>query len=334
MTKQPPRSAPRRRAGQRYDWLSKLRCPACGHGSLRAQAPKRGDWGAWGVPGLRCPKCREDYPVVEGGILRLIPRGDYGRYAYWEQLHSKTSAEEVAAMYKRRFAYDEGFLLSYYAMPRLARRLGWQATESLELGCQWGSNSLTLHRFGVAERVWLLDISVVALKAALRFFGQFGVKPFALQAEIHHLPFHDGAIGLTLSGGLYEHFVGEEQAQVVAENCRISQRVLCQVPESTFAYWAYRRIYSALKGGWPFGFEVPVSWRRLAQLFTRPPFRLAGRDWHDLPSAARMLAGERWAWARRFTARPLFLYLFRHDAVIAVERSAPGAAARVAKPRR
>lgn len=316
----------------RYTWLPKLRCPACGSRKLDKLPMKRGNWGAWGVPGVRCPRCREVYPVEGGGILRLIPRGDYSRYAHWEKLHRRSSADEIAAMYKRRFAYAEDFLLSYYAMPRLARRLGWRAAESLELGCQWGSNSLTLHRFGVAERVWLLDISVTALKAALRFFSQFGVKPFAIQAEIHRLPFNDGAIGLTLSGGLYEHFVGEEQEQVVSENCRISQKVLCQVPESTFAYWAYRKVYSALKGGWPFGFEVPVTWRRLQELFVRPPFRLAGRDWHDLPSAARMLAGERWAWARRFSVRPSFFYLFRHDAVIAVERQAPARPVRGPRP--
>jgi hypothetical protein len=309
--------------GRAYDWLSKLRCPACGHGRLAKLAARPGHWGAWGVPGLRCPKCRASYPVVDGGILRLIPRSDYSRYAYWEKLHSHWTADEIATLYKRRFAFDERFLLSYYAMPRLARRLGWKAEESLELGCQWGSNSLTLQRFGVTDRVWLLDISVVALKGAVKFFGSFGVTPYAMQAEIHDLPFKDASIDLTLSGGLYEHFVGDEQVKVVDENCRISKRVLCQVPESSTAYWIYRRLYSLLKGGWPFGFEVPVSWGRLKTLFTKAPFRLAGRDWHDLLSAARMVVGDRRAWARRVTARPFFFYLFRHDAVIAVERQAP-----------
>ncbi|HTB21329.1 MAG TPA: methyltransferase domain-containing protein [bacterium] len=315
-------AAPAERAKGGYDWLSKLRCPACGHGSLAKLAPRAGDWGAWGVPGLRCPKCRERYPVEEG-VLRLIPQGDYSRYAYWEKFHSTVTAEDIAALYKRRFGFDEAFLLSYYAMPRLARRLGWKAEESLELGCQWGSNSLTLQRFGVTERVWLLDISVFALKAAVRFFRLFGVTPYAIQAEIHKLPFKDAAIDLSISGGLYEHFVGEEQEQVVEENCRISRRVLCQVPESSAAYWGYRRLYSLLKGGWPFGFEVPVSWGRLKALFTRGTFRLAGRDWHDLLSAVRMVVGEKRAWARAVTARPFFFYLFRHDAVIAVERRAP-----------
>jgi Methyltransferase domain len=323
----PSAAAARGKAG--YDWLSKLRCPACGHPDLAKLAPRPGDWGAWGVPGLRCPKCRGTYPVEKGGILRLIPRGDYSRYAYWDKLHSAWTAEDIAALYKKRFAFSEPFLLSYYAMPRLARRLGWKAEESLELGCQWGSNSLTLQRLGVTERVWLLDISVTALKGAARFFKQFGVTPYALQAEIHRLPFKDAAMDLTLSGGLYEHFVGEEQEQVVDENCRVSKRVLCQVPESSAAYWIYRRLYSLYKGGWPFGFEVPVSWARLKALFTRGRFRVAGRDWHDLVSAARMVIGDRRAWARVLTARPFFFYLFRHDAVIAVEREAPGGPVRV-----
>jgi uncharacterized protein YbaR (Trm112 family) len=307
---------------KRGHWLSKLKCPACGHARLATLASKKGAWGAWGVPGLKCPRCREVYPVEPPGVLRLIPRGDYSRYAYWEKMHSQWTAEEITALFKRRFAYAENFLLSYYAMPRLARRLGWRVGDSLELGCQWGSNSLLLHRFGVAQRPWLLDISVHALKSAIRFFGAFDVVPYAIQAEIHTLPFHDAAFDLTLSGGLYEHFVDQEQAELVAENCRISKRVLCQVPENSLAYWVYRRVYSLLKGGWPFGFEVPLSWERLHALFTRPPFRLAGRDWHDLPSAARMVLGERWAWARAIPGRPRFLFLFRHDAVIAVERFA------------
>ena len=318
----PSRAAVRPKAG--YDWLSKLRCPACGHGTLAKAAPRPGDWGAWGVPGLRCPKCRGTYPVEQGGILRLIPRGDYSRYAYWEKLHSGTEVGELAALYQKRFDFKDPFLLAYYAMPRLARRLGWKAEESLELGCQWGSNSLALRRLGVCDRVWLLDISVTALKGSLAFFKFFGVTPYAMQAEIHHLPFKDASIDLTLSGGLYEHFVGDEQVQVVEENLRVSRRVLCQVPESSAAYWAFRRIYSLAKGGWPFGFEVPLSWGRLKALFARGPFRAAGRDWHDLVSAARMVIGDRRAWARAVTARPFFFYLFRHDAVIAVERTAPG----------
>jgi hypothetical protein len=317
------------RAPKAYDWLSKLRCPACGHGKLAKLPAKKGDWGAWGVPGLKCPKCRETYPVEQPGVLRLIPRGDYSRYAYWEKMHSQWTAAQITELYQRRFSYPEPFLLSYYAMPRLARRLGWTAEESLELGSQWGSNSLTLRQFGVSRQTWLLDISVHALKSAIQFFGAFGLKPYAIQGEIHGLPFHDGAFDLTLSGGLYEHFVDDEQAQVVAENCRISRRVLCQVPESTVTYWIYRKVYSALKGGWPFGFEVPVGWSRLKALFTRPPFRFVGRDWHDLPSAARMVAGERWSWARALAWRPsLLLFPFRHDAVIAVERSAPTAGRR------
>jgi hypothetical protein len=307
-----------------YDYLAKLRCPACGHGTLRKLAPRRGDWGAWGAPGLRCGRCRAGYPVEPGGILRLIPKGDYSRYAHWEKMHSASSGEQIAALYRRRFAFDDAFLLAYYAMPRLARRLGWTAEESLELGCQWGSNSLTLHRLGVCDKVWLLDISVTALTAAVGFFRQFGVTPYALQAEIHALPFKDAALDLTISGGLYEHFVGEEQERVVEENCRVSRRVLCQVPESTLAYWTYRRLYSLARGGWPFGFEVPLSWGRLRSLFVRDGFRLAGRDYHDLASALRMIVGERHAAARIVTARPPFLYPLRHDAVIAVERKAPG----------
>ncbi len=303
-----------------YDWLAKLRCPRCAHAPLKRMPKRKGSWGAWGVPGLTCSKCRERYPVEAPGILRLIPRGDYSRYAYWEKMHSQTSPAEITALYKRRFQYSPSFLLKYYAMPRLALRLGWKGEDSVELGSQWGSNSLVLHRFGLTRQVWLLDISRPALRGALAFFDAFGVMPFAVQGEIHGLPFKDRAFDLSLSGGLYEHFVGQEQEALVAENTRVSKRVLCQVPEDSMAYRIYRRLVEWHFGKWPFGFEVPVSRLRLRQLFSKAGGKIAREDYHNLASAVMMVAGERWAWARALAVRPFFFYFFRHDAVVAVER--------------
>src|SRR5690606_18040987 len=139
------------------------------------------------------------------------PKGDYSRYAYWEKMHSKTDPEEIATLYKKRFDYPENFLLNYYGMPRLAKELGWKCKDGIELGSQWGSNTLTLCKFGIIEQPWLLDISVAALQGAMAFYKKFDLLPFAMQGEIHSLPFKDQAFDLSLSGGLYEHFVEKEQ---------------------------------------------------------------------------------------------------------------------------
>lgn len=305
-------------------WLKKLRCPKCSSGRITALPLRAGEgarpYGAWGVRGVKCLKCSESYPVVKPGILRMIPKGDYSRYAYWEKIHARHSPAQIVEIYKRRFAYREGFLLSYYSMPRLARKLGWKAKDSIELGCQWGSNSLSLHRFGLTGEVWLLDISVTALKGALAFFREFGVTPYAMQGEIHGLPFKDEAFELSLSGGLYEHFVGQEQEDLIAENCRISRKVLCQVPESSLAYKIYRKLVEWKFGEWPFGFEVPVSYSRLKSLFEKAGDVVLKRDYHNLASAGMMVLGERWKVFQRFGFRPFFFFLFRHDAVIAAIR--------------
>lgn len=303
-------------------WLAKIRCPKCAKARFsvaRAARPK--DYGAWGVKGLRCLACKESYPVEKPGILRLIPRGDYSRYAYWEKLHATTSPESITAIYKRRFTYAEKGLLNYYAMPRVAKSLGWKVKDSIELGAQWGSNSLVLQRFGIAREIWLLDISVVALRGALAFYAQFGKPPFCVQGEIHGLPFKDGAFGLSLSGGLYEHFVGEEQERLVAENVRISQKVLCQVPESSLAYWLYRGLVTVIKFGWPFGFERPLFYRRLKRLYEEGGATVLRRDWHNLASALLMVLGEKYPWLQRFTVRPGIFFLLRHDAVIAAQKN-------------
>jgi hypothetical protein len=280
--------------------------------------PDPGDWGAWGVPGIVCGACGEAYPVIDG-ILQMIPQGDLSRYAYWEDLHKNIDVEGMVALYRRRYAYPQAFQDSYYALPRLCRRLGWSFAESLELGCGWGTYSMSLAQSGLTRQLWMLDISLSALKGTRQVFRQLGFEPFLIQGEIHHLPFKDRAFEVSLSGGLYEHFVGDEQQALVAENCRISQRVLNELPESTLAYWAYRKILTWHWGRWPFGFEVPLTRARLRGLYSSAGMQIRGWDRHDLATAALFVAGERWPWLRRFTWRPGIFHIFRHDVVVAVE---------------
>jgi hypothetical protein len=300
-------------------WLGKLRCPACGHGTLTAAPKRKGDFGAWGVPGVRCAKCRQAYPVVEGGILQMIPQGDLSRYAYWETLHSKAVPEDVVAAYRRSFSQPQPFLETYYCLPRVSRRLGWAYRDSVELGCGWGVYSMSLVRAGMVQQPWLLDISLSAMRGTGKVYAAFGMTPFLIQGEIHSLPFKDGAFDVSLSGGLYEHFVGQEQQDLVTENCRISRRVLCQVPEGSTAYWIYRQLVTWKMGAWPFGFEVPLSRRRLRELYEAAGARVVAWDFHNLASAVVFSQARRWPWLSKLGWRPSALYLVRHDAVLAAE---------------
>lgn len=302
-------------------WLAKLRCPACREPKLAALPARKGDWGAWGVPGVRCPRCKQSFPVIEGGILQMIPKGDLSRYAYWETLHSEVSAEQVITAYQRSFSQKQAFVETYYALPRISRKLNWRYKDSVELGCGWGVYSMSLARAGMVDQVWLLDISISAMKGTHKVYKAFGLKPFLIQGEIHSLPFRDDAFDVSLSGGLYEHFVGEEQEALVKENCRISRRVLCQLPEGSLAYWIYRKLVTLKFGKWPFGFEVPLTRRRLRELYEAGGVRIAAWDFHNLASAILFAAARKRPWLSNLAWRPGVLYLLRHDAVLAAEKA-------------
>jgi hypothetical protein len=251
----------------------------------------------------------------------MIPKGDLGRYAYWEELHSEFSPESVVRQYEKRFSYPRAVLDAALCLPRLARKAGWGPfQDSVELGCGWGIYTLSLFKAALLGEIWLLDISRSALQGTRAVFRHFGVEPFLIQGEIHHLPFRDGAFELSLSGGLYEHFVGQEQEQLVMENCRVSRKILTQLPESTLIYWIYRKFFTWWWGRWPFGFEQPLSRRRLRDLYERAGGRLKAWDYHNLGTAALFSLAERLPWlARLASLRPFFFYLFRHDVAVAVE---------------
>jgi hypothetical protein len=308
-------------------WLSKLRCPRCAAKSkLSALPAKKGTWGAWGRPGVKCARCKESYPVVEGGILRMIPKGDMQRYAYWEKLHSEVSAQDTIAIYDRRFGFPPATVDAEFCLPRLSRKAGWGTfASSVELGCGWGIYSMSLAKAGLLKEIWLLDISVSALKGTQQVFRHFGFEPFLLQGEIHHLPFADKAFEVSLSGGLYEHFVGDEQQQLVDENCRISSKILTELPESTVTYWIYRKFFTWWWGKWPFGFEAPLTRKRLRELYSASGAHIVAWDYHNLGTAVLFMVAERFnslSWMVGF--RPFFFFPLRHDVAVAVDAAKRG----------
>jgi uncharacterized protein YbaR (Trm112 family) len=309
-------------------WLSKLRCPKC-QGAVKplsAGKSSRGRWGVWETSGVICLKCREKYPVVEGGILKMIPRGDYSRYKLWENKNAGYDAETIIRLYQARFKMPDSALLSYYRMAAMALKLGWKFRDSLDIGSGWGSYSLFLKRFNITDNVWLLDISPAALKGAMKVFKSFGLQVYPVMGDVHCLPFKDNAFDGSLSGGLFEHFVGPEQEALVRENCRVSRRVLCQLPASSLAYWTYRKILTWKEGKWPFGFEEPLKRSRMRTLFEIAGTRVRAWEFNNIASAALFQLAERHPWMQAWLRRPWPFYLFRHDLILAAEKKERGEA--------
>lgn len=305
-------------------WLAKMRCPECRRGPLKATPARAGqDTGRWKVGGLSCPHCRRRYPVTQG-VLRMLPSGVETRYQYWAELHKAIDYSGVTRLFRTRFEYPAPFLLTYHRMAALGRKSGLKGLTALELGAGSGSYSLSLVHFGVVKESWLLDISLESLLGARQVFRDFGLQPFLIQADIHRLPFADGAFDLTLSGGLMEHFVGPEQQALVDENCRVSRRIFCQVPSSTPTYWVYRKLLTWWWGKWPFGFEVPLKTARLKALYAGAGAVPDAWEYSNLASALLFVGGARFPLLRCWKWRPGVLKAFKMDDILLAKMPVPG----------
>jgi hypothetical protein len=270
--------------------------------------------GAWGVKGVECRGCTTQYPV-NNGVLTMLPPGDYSRYDYWDKMYEGFGGIETIC--SARFSRKEDFVINYYAIAYLARKLKWHVSDSVELGSGWGTNSLAFRLYGMTEEAWLVDISTHVLDGAVKVFNNFGFMPFALRADIHCLPFKDRALDISFSGGLYEHFIGKEQESLIAENCRISNKVICQVPEDNIFYWIYRGMITIIHRRWPFGFEKPLKKKDVIGLYEKNGFVFMAKERHNIVTSFITQIGDKWKVASHFTIRPAIFNVFAIDILCA-----------------
>jgi ubiquinone/menaquinone biosynthesis C-methylase UbiE len=130
----------------------------------------------------------------------------------------------------------------------------------------------------------LVDMSLPALKIAQNVFNAFEEKALFVLADATNLPFVDKCFDLSLSGGLIEHFKGEQLSRIVSEHCRVVSSVACQFPVSTPCYWFQRGGISLLNFGWPFGYELPLPRNTVKYLFEKERFQLCADSYHDMMS--------------------------------------------------
>lgn len=300
-----------------YNWIKYLRCPECKNIYLR-HFKKNSKYNIWGYEKIICSKCKSTYPISKSGILNMLPKGNYSKYDYWDNVY--VDHQQTIEFFKKRFSYDEKFLLNYYVMANLCKKLNWYVKDSVELGCGWASNSLALYKLGVVKKIWLVDISTQALEGAIKVANAFGIKPYAIRADIHNLPFKDNAFELSLSGGLYEHFIGKEQKDLIKENCRISKKILCQVPENNITYNLFRFFYTLIKGKWPFGFEVPVNKNDFVEIYNNLNCKVVGYEYSNLLTAIITKLADKFSFFQVLNFRPFIYKLFSYDIVIANDK--------------
>jgi SAM-dependent methyltransferase len=292
--------------------LADLICPKCGS-ALRLDSVGAGDEVETGS--LACVKCLARYEIRDG-IPSLLDGPPAGNDEGWERLHQKTAYERMAEAVVRRFALPEQVVLDYYVHARLARQQGANCERVLELGAGTGAYSLALQCYLPVKQLVLADVSRAALAGARVIFRRMQVPAQFVQADIRRLPFRDRTFTLSLSGGLIEHFAGEEQRAILREHCRVAGQVLLAAPANLPAYWLFRWAYSLRRGGWPFGYERPLSRRSLSTLLREQGFdrqQFAGQDY----AAAMELFGRlRWPGFPRLHAWPGLAWLTRHDWVV------------------
>lgn len=301
----------------RREFAQELVCPQC-RGPLALRAAQEQD-GEIELGELLCASCARSYGI-ERGIPRLLPERVQAQDENWEHFHQGVDYAGIVAKLKQRFMLPEPVLLDYYAHAQLVRQAGITPGRILELGAGSGSYSLALHCFTRVTRICLVDISLSALEGARVIYKAFGLQADWVLGDIRALPFRADAFELSLSGGLIEHFAGEEQRRIVAEHCRVAPRVLIQAPVSTWAYWTFRRLYSLRPGGWPFGFEVPLTVPVLRGLLAENHFQIQRLGGHDFAASVELVARERWGRFPRLHAWPGLARWSRHDLIALAER--------------
>jgi hypothetical protein len=154
----------------------------------------------------------------------------------------------------------------------------------------------------------------------MKVMEAFGIKPYTIRTDIHNSSFKDNAFDLSLTGCLFEHFIGNKEVKLKKENCKISKKIICQVPENNLIYNLFRCVYTLFKGKWSFGFEVPVSKKKLLELFKKSDCFFEGEEYTNIITSILTKLSEKNDFYQKFNFRPAFYKFFKYDVVIACKK--------------
>ncbi len=262
------------------DFIRKLKCTRCGgQGTFEEKRNKLYD------SALRCKTCGNNYYVKDGVLNTLNIHDDN----YWDNLYTEgikgnsVHGSRLIRLIDKTLNNLPNSLL-YFTLVNLLFNFKTKFKISIELGCGTGVYSLLLKKMRIIDTPILVDMSLPALKIAQNVFDACGEKALFVLADATNLPFIDKSFNLSLSGGLIEHFKGEQLSRIVSEHCRIVSSVACQFPTSTPCYWLQRGGISLLNFGWPFGYELPLPRNAVKYLFEKQRFQLCADSYHDMVS--------------------------------------------------
>jgi SAM-dependent methyltransferase len=128
----------------------------------------------------------------------------------------------------------------------------------LEAGCGTATISAELATMG--RSIWLADFSQSILDRSVKLFDVSGLpRPKTTLADLTKpLPWPDGAVDITWSSGVLEHWTDEELISIVSEMRRISRRsVVSLVPNAASVLYRFGKEVAEQKNLWPYGREIP-----------------------------------------------------------------------------
>ncbi|MBU1672457.1 MAG: methyltransferase domain-containing protein [Actinobacteria bacterium] len=230
------------------------RCPRCGSADLVSS-----DKGA-----TSCPACGTPVAAVDG-VLECFPGSDTQR-RYWDSHFQSADLSRLVLALEAGFA-NRRLILAHYPVARAMENLGRTLDSSIELGCGSGAFSLVLKRMGYVRRVTLVDYSRASLAAARALFDRFSETAELVHATLDGLPFAGASFDLALSGGVIEHYRSRpERLACLEAHLDAAPLAFVQAPVSSPFYWFSRLVYTAIKRGWPYGYERPVTMSELNAL--------------------------------------------------------------------
>ena len=137
----------------------------------------------------------------------------------------------------------------------------------LETGSGTGRISLRLAREGA--NVLLLDVSPVAVRFSKETFKRFQLDGLFIVGDIFHLPLKDSILDVVWSSGVLEHYTTIDQKKAFDEALRVLERrgsCIIIVPNSAALVYNLFRKLDMKMGRWKFGYEEPVSFKKLYHL--------------------------------------------------------------------
>ena len=174
----------------------------------------------------------------------------------WDLAWEKETKKEFNRTNKEKYA-------SFVKLDRLISQS--KANKIIEFGCGGGMTTL-LSAKKLNFVPYLLDNSDAALRMARTNADILQVDASFIKADALSMPFEDGSFDFVWSGGVNEHFRGNERQKIFDEMARITKYggvCVVTVPNKYYLPLNLFRFITQRLGMWEVGYEKPFSRKEL-----------------------------------------------------------------------